>query len=887
MPDTQDAVMLRPLTDVVLPVSDTDVKVMLVAKNLLFTRPLFSQAEADKLDAGATATVTLLDTRGHRWRPLSTWLSDPSQASVRCRRSGLTVRWPAADRDISLLHFAVDDDNQQKLAATLRFTSSTETIEIVDLDREQGVVQFTLPFADEVGQALYEKLVTAMDTPGSGVSLEIRHTHMLEVQSAGATESTVEIKPPRYVLGDRLRHIIEALDHARSVVKPRPDLGRLPAIADAPLELEKPRRLPHGPFKPTPIVRPHRPLRPHRPGTTTTPVEPGTPVEPSTPEPVLRTFERTHTLSLELPQRDHPEVFPDRPRPGADAWAQLERPRGRLLYKQSDAPDVFYYLPTLYKLAFVLDEASGSALPPMRSVHYRSALSAEASGEDRVKVTLRAIPWVHDEDREALRLHIQSAVLGHTVPFVRLAPAAGLRAEFVPHFTAGADSLPESVLFRGTAIAADRDLGFEFDMFAWDYGLFCELLRRGLGGRVSLKADDLDAQVDVSLRLDDVTSTALAVSAGERTLGGFPVAAHNLLAERIELASLRGFLVERGMGLVPGMVFAAERHALSTTPTVLEKRGIAGDALALSLAPTSLEPDWDDLVIAVGDVRVLGGSPEDWLNRIHADPSLQPAPFTVAVEVLVPANDRVDYVQLTLLRGGAPTTHQTQLRPGMPAWPVTMQLTLAELASAAGRPQPFAIEWYTVYKDEGPGFPQQLVLTRDRDTQVLQALVEAPDCRYTIEWGAGLRESDRDRAATEALIAARRQDGQTWRLFAVKKATPNEPDPVDPTGPVQPQPTGPGVTVVTSLLPRAFQEYGLMQAFVTLQPDAPDVSATTPATTYRFAPDSQAQLVWRPASGPATPFRYKITYIYAGGGVQQVDGSEHGDLLLLDPPRVP
>jgi hypothetical protein len=880
MPDTQDGVMLRPLTDVVLPVGENDVKMMFVAKSLPFTRlPLFSKAEADKLDAGTT--VTLLDTQGRKWRPLSTWLSDASQAIVLCRKSGLTVRWSAADRDIALLRFAVDDDNQQKLAATLRFTSSTEAIQLVDLDREEGVVQFMLPFEDEAGRALYEKLVVAMDTPGSGVSLEIHYTHMLDMQSDGATESTVEIRPPRYVLGDRLRRIVEALDRSSSVVKPRPDLVRLPSIVDAPLERETTRRLPHGPFKEDPIVRPHRPFRPHRPD------EPSTPDEPTTPEPAVRTVERTHRLSLELPQRDHPEVFPDRPRPGADAWGQLERPRGRLLYKQSDAPDVFYYLPTLYKLAFVLDEASGSSLPPMRSVHYRSAVSAEASGEDRVKVTLRAIPFVHDEDREALRLHIQSAVLGHTVPFVRLAPAAGLRAEFVPHFTAGADNLPESVVFRGTAIAADRDLAFEFDMFAWDYGIFCELLRRGLGGRVSLKADDLDAQVDVSLRLDDMTSNALAVSARERTLGAFPVEAHNLLDERIELASLRGFIVDRGKGLVPGIVFAAEGHALSTTPTVLEKKSIAGDVLALPLTPTSLAPDWDDLVIAVGDVRVLGGSAEDWLNRVHADPSLQPAPFTVAVEVLVPATDRIDYVQLTLLRGGAPTTLQTQLRPGMPAWPVTMQLTLAELASAAGRPQPFAIEWYTVYKDEGPGLPQQLVLTRDRDTQVLQALSEAPDCRYTMEWGAGLRESDRDRAATEALIAARRQDGQTWRLFAVKKATPTQPDPVDPVDPVgpviEPQPTGPGLTVVTSLLPRAFQEYGLVQAFVTLQPDAPDA----PATTYRFAPDSQAEVVWRPASGPATPFRYKITYLFAGGAIQQVDGAEHGDLLLLDPPRVP
>ena len=334
------------------------------------------------------------------------------------------------------------------------------------------------------------------------------------------------------------------------------------------------------------------------------------------------------------------------------------------------------------------------------------------------------------------------------------------------------------------------------------------------------------------------------------------------------------------------MVFAAEGHPLSTTPIVLEKRGIAGDALALPLVPTTLVPDWDDLVIAVGDVRVLGGSAEDWLNRVHADPSLQPAPFTVAVEVLVPATDRIDYVQLTLLRGGAPTTHQTQLRPGMSAWPVTMQLTLAELASASGRPQPFAIEWYTVYKDEGPGLPQQLVLTRDRDTQVLQALVEAPDCRYTMEWGAGQRESDRDRVATEALISARRLDGQTWRLFAVKKPTPTQPDPagpVGPVGPVEPQPTGPGLTVVTSLLPRAFQEYGLMQAFVTLQSDAPEA----PATTYRFAPDSQTGVVWRPASGSATPCRYKITYLFASGAIQQVDGTERGDLLLLDPPRVP
>lgn len=139
MPNTQDGVMLRPLTDVVLPVREDDTKAMFVAKHLLLTRlPLFSKAEADKLDAGATATVTLLDTQGHKWRPLSTWLSDASQAIVRCRRSGLTVRWSAADRGISLLHFGVDDDNRQKLVARLRFASSTEAIQLVDVDREEG-----------------------------------------------------------------------------------------------------------------------------------------------------------------------------------------------------------------------------------------------------------------------------------------------------------------------------------------------------------------------------------------------------------------------------------------------------------------------------------------------------------------------------------------------------------------------------------------------------------------------------------------------------------------------------------------------------------------------------------------------------------------------------
>src|SRR4029453_1749846 len=109
------------------------------------------------------------------------------------------------------------------------------------------------------------------------------------------------------------------------------------------------------------------------------------------------------------------QAFPDLPRAGQSGWGQVPGREGKagLHYRDSPEADSFFYLPTAFKLGYGADESS--TRPPMRAEIY-----LDDAGQHRVRATLVALPFIDEPDREALRLHVRSAVLQDTIPFLPL-----------------------------------------------------------------------------------------------------------------------------------------------------------------------------------------------------------------------------------------------------------------------------------------------------------------------------------------------------------------------------------------------------------------------------------------------------------------------------------
>lgn len=863
--------------------------------------PVFSADEAKKLDDHSRAQ-DLQDQAQRLWRPLETWLSDRDrdQADALCRKSGLTV----------LLHAGVDAQKVQllpveELHAEFRYlpTGLPEQVlafpeEGIHLDESQGSLSLRLAFADDpAGHQQYQDVMAAMSRPGAQARVELtcRHRYTIMEESSGTAEPGPTgpiILPGRIPINVLIHPMIHPVAPAPApepvpAVDPRLHLLALRRVlpedlGDPPPPSAPPAAKSRLPIYVLPDARIIDILRGRLPAGGNVPALPRS-----------MTLDQRFTVSLARRPDQFPEVYPDLPRPGRDAWGQFTGPSGQVLhYRGSERLDTYFYLPASYRLGFYADAAGAALRPPLTITPY-----LDAAGSYRVKSTLLALPFVDDQDREQLRSHVLNAELKGTMPFVRLVPASGLSASFAADFVpggtgTGAGPLPAGIRLTLNA-GLEKVLVFEFDMGALDesYAIFCEALRRGLLGRVMLKegSDGLQAGVDVVLRLDDVLANALDLRLAQESPVSPPVlTAENLVPYPVRLSSLRGFLVARGSDAVPGLIFEAQGQDLAAGGRAFDASGGPGARAALPLPEWHGREPWDDLVVSPGKVQVQGGTPEEWLDRVHRDPSLLAHTFGLKVEVLVPpaGKDLIDLIQLRLFSAGADTPReQRALRPADPPWDLQVQMTLAELAGASGKLPQLFIEHYSVYKDGSPGLPQRTPVTLNTKDLLLQALVETAGGRYILEHG-GAREDGADhkglaRTEAEQRLAALRTGGETWSLY-LAPAQPSQPaqpfQPVQPTQPVQP--AGPPVTVLTDLLEGPFGAGKLKQVFVTLRPPGD----AAPGSTYRFDKDSHAQAQWRPASGTIPPFQYRIIYLYPSGATREVQGTETNLVLLLDPP---
>jgi hypothetical protein len=237
--------------------------------------------------------------------------------------------------------------------------------------------------------------------------------------------------------------------------------------------------------------------------------------------------------------------------------------------------------------------------------------------------------------------------------------------------------------------------------------------------------------------------------------------------------------MDQGSELIPDLVFRAEGREVLAEARRLDRRGEAG-AIAELRIPLGGGFAWDHLAVAVGTVEVDGGSPAEWLDRVHRDPSLQPMDFAVEVSASFPesARERIEGVQLQLFRPGSTEVRaERMLRPGDPPWNLQVSLGLADLAASAGGALPaFVLEHFTLYRDLGPGLPQRSLVDLNANSMVVRALAETSTSRYTVVRGAE-RETGRTRAQVEETLAAMRSAGQVWQLFVERAADAPPPAP--------------------------------------------------------------------------------------------------------------
>lgn len=875
--------------------------------------PLFSQDEAKKLE-DRSHVQSLTDESGRKWRPLSTWLeaSSSTAASVLCRKSGLTVQLKAGvdPKQVLLLPIA------GKLQAVLKYTAPSGVEEQqafgdgVRIDEEQGSVQVILPFvAGGDGAAQYERVIAAMDRSESQARVELSCQHAYTVRvpvGSGTQPGNGGIRPRRPVRIPFGGHVVpEDAPPASSV------LSRLsPEVLEAlrPLRPEIRGEL----LRPVPIERVRelgnlgRFVLPHG-------VLERDPGEAGEPQATTKKMNLKDNFTVSLLRRidQNPGVFPDLPGPNRAEWSQLSvGGRPAIYFKGTERFDTYLYVPTSFRCGFFVPSLAQPVRPPLYVSTY-----LDSSGQYRVKATLTAVPFLDDADREALRSHILTSVLKNTMPFVQLQPAGGLSASFAADFSpatsgSGPQVMPANIRYTISA-GLEAVLVFEFDMSAVDesYAIFCELLRRGLSGRVMLKEGTagLQTAVDVLLCLDQPVGHGLSLQlipspAGDE--GASPAISRpqlrveNLLPYPVQIASLVAYEVARGEDLVPGLILEAQgQNLLAGGPRELAQAGTTGAQLALDLPAWQSELRWKDLVVSLGDVIARAGTTQEWLDRVHHDPSLQQHAFRVKVRVLfaplpdAAAADPIEFVQVRLYTvGNTNPREQRQVRRSDDAWDLTVHMTLFELAGSTGKLPQLVMEHYTVYKDGRLGLPQRTPLTLQTTEVSLLSLSERADSRYVVE-ASGTREDGPDHkgltaAETQQRITALLTQGQVWALYlaAPPAETPENTVTGTPTAPQNPtQPTaGATVAVVTELLAPMLSSGIVKMAFVTLQP-AP-FSVDTPMSTFRFDAQSSAPVQWMPATGTVPPFKFKIVYVYENGSTKSVEGIETNVVLLLDPP---
>lgn len=744
-----------PATGVLTPFRIANTTLLLA---LLQAEPVFPLDQANAITADGNATVTSED--GRHWCQLNTWVNWPNAASAaswQCRSSQLTISLPRAVANADVLKISAGFP-QAWLAlpnsATLPLTAAVDA---------EGL-RLAATFSDDpAGRQLYDAAIGALSNGDSGgPELTISTSHDLAVRDPSAPPDPAPDPGPipqpfpqrpgrRFPVQGRLGGVepfaggaaVQSLSattvaHAAFVgrVDPRFDL-----VVDGG-DLNRRIWLPPPP-----------------------------PPSNTGPAPIRQaTVAEQGVARLTWRPQSDATAFPDIPRASTTGgWMQVT-PAGStrsLSIHSGSRPELFYYIPTAYKLAVhARDDGTGAPPAPMRVT-----MARPTPDKVTITVTLTAMPYLADDDRAELRKYLIEHVLGQA--YIELVPATGLTASFRGDFLSeGAPVAASSIRYQLAGTATSDLLAIEFTMDELDYGLLVPMIERGITGAIVLTGEDnFTAEVPVDLRLDDVITNAIGVDVapvpdspptpyvGSVTLTNH--AAYPVHLDRLDLALV-------SVGDQSDIVFDTQQIPLLTAP--LE---VAAGATSAPLSYTPTIPVWTQTTIVPGVTALHGPAPSDWINTVNRDPSMAPSKVTVTLSPSVPASAAADVraITVTVFDVGSTTPRQPPLdiSPSHDSQ-LELDLTLSDLAGGVDVRNGYLLEFSTRYADDTRSLPQRIALDLGRSVLDLIVFVEPAAADYFVESDTTVGPVTRDVA--QQVIDTLRAAGRTWTVRAVPQATP-------------------------------------------------------------------------------------------------------------------
>src|SRR5215471_3470741 len=874
--------------------------------------PQFAQDQSDLLHRDQTATVHTLDQK--QWVTLAGWL-DAEHAVVQCRRSGLTVKVNRKDKMTASLLPLGDGFPKASLLYTVKGATPQQKEQKLEtnLNVDSGSLVMALRFTSS---DVYDEVFSAMTAQPADIRIEISFAHSYQVQSSASSA-----QPP-----------VKTQAAAMSM---SPHYAKV-AYAAKPAAAGKASPAKPGPAKPAPKPAP-APAHPVPTAQRVSRVDTRRIIVPPPPPPANTTATfRSDTLSgqkITIPAahaQTETDVFPDLSKQATGGWGQFDVPGHRTLhYQDSPRSDTFFYLPTTFKLGCYSDQSAG---PEASRLPLRVELYSDKDKVERIKATLVALPCVEDAERQALRDYLCHDVLQGQQPFVNLTLKSGLKSKFLGDFAAGSATgqqiLPADIAFQESEVIPDQRLVLHFDMPASSYAIFCAIMKFGIFGQVQVSDSEkgMESVIDVRLQLQDLVTNQLVIEntppappksdGAAAPQGSTPPAAtgslklQDLLDFPVQVSSLTVNYLD--VGKSSHQIFSAETASLPLPSGQLPAKSDPASTVTFTTKPQQLTV-WDETVVETGQIKVQGGTPEEWLARVNRDPSLQAHTYNLQLQLVVsPAiRDKVQLVRLKLFKAGDPKVRTSlDLLPTAPPPVLRVTMTMEELMGTGAKAPQFYVEYETVAVDGNTSLPQRVVVSPDMSSLVVQAVVETPKSIFTVEFPQpdGMARQELDRAATEELIAQLQQvDGSYWS-FSVKEPeadasattkTGTQDKTPPPTGTKDTKdatgastttgtstttlPASPEVTIVTDLAAIAFQDGTLSRVFVVLKPPTDGAGQQS---SFVLDKANSSAVTWKPQGFTVPPFRYEITYLYSGSQVRQSSGTGSDLTLILDPPKL-
>lgn len=741
-------VTLRPATHPVM--LTTLAPLLFMAPTVLSTavrnQPVFTPDQGTAISADASATIT--DSTGAKWCALATWVDFAAKADAavwQCRSSQLTITF-AAVVDAQVLPFSAGSPTA---SLALPGGATLPLDPVLDSAQLRLVATFG---TDEPGRAAYDAAIGVLSDPG-GARLTLANSHDLVVQTPAPPAPDPQPEPDPGPVEPFPRKPIFVHPGIPVFKQPsfaqKPDLVMLrqsmtPALAArinvSDLVLDRPdwNRL-------------------------FVPPDPG----PQGATSTTATVAQNNTVSLAWKAQSDADAFPDIPHQAAGGWMQVT-PAGSsqsLHCLPGSRPELFYYLPTEFRLAFHAATADDVPATP-----FRVTLSRADDGTTKVTVTMTAMPYLADDDRAQLREYLLQHVLNGTQPYVELAAASGLTATFQADFlSAGEPVAMSSIRYTLDGAASSDLLQISFTMDELDYRFLVPMLERGITGSVVLADEHISVAVPVNLHLERVITNALSVTIApvpdpppDPFTGAVTVA--NRLAYPVQLSRLDVDLVFAGSS--SDVIFDAEELVAISNPLEIDaSKSSDPEPYAPTLA------SWTRVAVVPGVASVLGPAPADWVAMVNRDPSLQPSKITVALSPSIPAVHAADIRSITVsvYAAGATSPHQPPLdcAPGQNTT-LELDLTLPEIAAGVDPRTGFVLEFTSRFADDNLSLPQRIALDLTQHTIDLVVLWEPPGAAYFVDGDTTIGPVTREVA--QQVIETLRSSGKTWRVRAVAPA---------------------------------------------------------------------------------------------------------------------